>query len=56
MTTYIAIFLFELVSAYILWFILKKIVKPTKFYRFAITDVKFAVLPLCIYPRTSPRD
>jgi len=36
MATYIATFLFELVSAYILWFILKKIVKSTKFYRIAI--------------------
>jgi len=36
MVTYITIFLFELVSAYILWFILKKMVRSTKFYRIAI--------------------
>ncbi len=33
---YIVIFLFELFAAYILWFILKKIIKTTKLYRIAI--------------------
>lgn len=36
MATYIAIFLFELVAAYILWFVLKKVWKTTKFYRLTI--------------------
>ncbi len=36
MATYIAIFLFELIPAYILWFVLKKILNTTKFYRIAI--------------------
>ena len=36
MATYIAIFLFELLAAYILWFVLKKVLKTTKFYRIAI--------------------
>ena len=33
MATYIAIFLFELIPAYVLWFILTKIFGITKFYR-----------------------
>ncbi len=36
MATYIAIFTFELFAAYVLWFILKKIAKTTKFYRIAV--------------------
>ena len=36
MATYIAIFLFELLAAYILWFVLKKVLKTTKFYRISI--------------------
>ncbi len=36
MATYIAIFLFELLAAYILWFVLKKVLKTTKFYRLTI--------------------
>lgn len=35
MATYITIFLFELLAAYILWFVLKKVLKTTKFYRLA---------------------
>ncbi len=34
--SYIVIFLIELFAAYILWFILKKIIKTTKLYRIAI--------------------
>lgn len=36
MPTYIAIFLFELLAAYILWFVLKKAVKTTKLCRLTI--------------------
>jgi len=36
MATYITIFLFELISAYILWFILKKILNTNKFYRILV--------------------
>lgn len=36
MATYIVIFLFELLAAYILWFVLKKVLKTTKLYRLAI--------------------
>ena len=36
MATYITVFLFELLSAYILWFVLKEVLKITKFYRIAI--------------------
>ncbi len=36
MATYIAIFIFELLTAYILWFLLKRGFKTTKFYRIAI--------------------
>jgi len=36
MATYITIFLFEFISAYILWFVLKKALRITKFYRIAI--------------------
>jgi len=36
MATYITVFLFELLAAYILWFVLKKVLKATKFYRIAI--------------------
>jgi hypothetical protein len=36
MPTYIAIFLFELLAAYVLWFVLKKALKITKLYRLAI--------------------
>ena len=36
MATYIVIFLFELLTAYILWFVLKKVLKTTKLYRLAI--------------------
>ena len=36
MATYIVIFLFELIPAYVLWFVLKKILNTTKFYRIAI--------------------
>ena len=36
MATYIAIFLFELIPAYVLWFVLKKILNTTKFYRIII--------------------
>jgi len=35
MASYITIFLFEIISAYILWFVLKKILRTTKFYRIA---------------------
>jgi len=33
MATYITIFLVELISAYTLWFVLKRILRTTKFYR-----------------------
>ena len=36
MATYIVIFLFELLAAYILWFVLKKVLKTNKLYRLAI--------------------
>jgi len=36
MATYIVIFLFELLAAYILWFVLKKVLKTTKLYRLTI--------------------
>jgi len=36
MATYITIFLFEFISAYILWFVLKKIFRITKFYRIVV--------------------
>ena len=36
MATYIVIFLFELIPAYVLWFVLKKILNTTKFYRIII--------------------
>lgn len=36
MGTFLAVFLFELLAAYILWFVLKKVFKITKSYRIAI--------------------
>ncbi len=36
MAIYITIFLFEFISAYILWFVLKKVFKITKLYRIAM--------------------
>jgi len=36
MATYISVFLFELIPAYILWLALKKIFRTTKFYRIII--------------------
>jgi hypothetical protein len=36
MPTYIAIFLFELLAAYVLWFVSKKALKITRLYRLAI--------------------
>ncbi len=36
MSTYIVVFLFELLTAYILWFALRKIFKTTKLYRIAL--------------------
>ena len=36
MATYITIFLFEIISAYTLWFVLKKILRTTKFYRIVV--------------------